>query len=119
MYYSFSMITQVNNDYFMALSDPTRIRITEMVARNGKMSAGDISSRFTVSFAAISQHLKVLREAEILEVEKQAQKRLYAVNVAAFEDINHWITEIKKQWEIKFSQLDRVLAKQKLQERKK
>ena len=57
-------------DKFHALAEPTRRHIVEMLAREGELTAGDIQARFNVSAPAISQHLKVLREARLVQVEK-------------------------------------------------
>ena len=66
-------------DPFHALADPNRRRIIEMLAREGELSATEIHSRFSVSAPAISQHLKVLREAGLVQMEKRAQQRIYRV----------------------------------------
>ena len=55
-------------DKFHALAEPTRRQIVAMLAREGAMTAGDIQARFEVSAPAISQHLKVLREADLVRV---------------------------------------------------
>ena len=67
-------------DIFFALAEPTRRTIVEMLARNGPLSVTDISARFPISSPAISQHLKVLREAQVVLVEKRAQQRIYLLN---------------------------------------
>ena len=64
-------------DKFSALADPTRRHILEMLARRGQLSATEISDKFQVSPSAISQHLKVLREANLVQMEKRVQQRLY------------------------------------------
>src|SRR5947199_10654689 len=64
-------------DMFVALSDPTRRAILEVLAGSGELSATDIYEQFSVSPQAISQHLKVLREANLVVMEKHAQKHLY------------------------------------------
>ncbi len=74
MFYNMSM------DMFVALSDPKRRAILEILAICGKLSATDIYEQFSVSPQAISQHLKVLREAQLVVMEKHAQKHLYSLN---------------------------------------
>jgi len=59
-----------------ALADPTRRRIVEMLAQR-ELSAGEIAGRFEVSAPAISQHLKVLRDAQLVRVRAEAQRRIY------------------------------------------
>ena len=62
-----------------ALSDPTRQRIVEMLA-GGALCAGDIAQQFELSPPAISQHLKALREAKLVKVRAEAQKRIYELD---------------------------------------
>ena len=71
-------------DLFSALADPTRRSILELLAKKGPLPATAICERFQVSPQAISQHLKVLREAHLVQMEKRAQKRLYRVGVSIF-----------------------------------
>ena len=63
-------------DMFIALADPTRRNILELLASSGELSATAIYERFPVSPQAVSQHLKVLREAHLVEMEKYATKTL-------------------------------------------
>ncbi len=80
---------------FAALSDPNRLRIVEMLAENGRLPASDISKRFFISSPAISQHLKVLREANLVLVETRAQQRIYTLNPEGISEIEHWILRMK------------------------
>ena len=72
---------------FSALADPTRHNILEVLAQNGQLSASDISDKFPVSLSAISQHLKVLSEANLVQMEKRAQQRMYQINPDAILDL--------------------------------
>jgi len=67
-------------DMFVALADPTRRNILELLATSGELAATTIYEQFPVSPQAVSQHLKVLREAHLVEKEKRAQKCLYRLN---------------------------------------
>src|SRR6266567_3175892 len=67
-------------DMFVALADPTRRHILELLASSGELPATAIYEQFPVSPQAVSQHLKILREAHLVEMEKHAQKRLYRLN---------------------------------------
>lgn len=94
---------------FYALSEPTRRNIFEMLAREGELSASAISGRFRVSAPAISQHLKVLRDAELVTVQKQAQKRLYRINPQQLEILQQWVEQMKTVWSERYNRLDTVL----------
>jgi DNA-binding transcriptional ArsR family regulator len=98
---------------FYALAEPTRRNIVEMLATNGQLSATEICNNFTVSPQAISQHLKVLREAELVRVEKRAQQRIYQINPDAMLELSEWIAKVTEQWNERFDALDEVLAAEK------
>jgi uncharacterized protein YndB with AHSA1/START domain/DNA-binding transcriptional ArsR family regulator len=98
---------------FSALGDPTRQSIIEMLARRGQLSATDISSKFRISPPAISQHLKVLREARLVDMEKRAQQRIYRINPEAMSEIEGWVQTMTKRWEARFAVLDEVLEVEK------
>jgi DNA-binding transcriptional ArsR family regulator len=100
-------------DIFIALADPTRRNILEILAHGGKLSASDISSKFKVTAAAISQHLKVLREANLVKMEKKAQMRMYEINVETIEEIDEWTKKLKSKLDAKYDRFDEVLMKEK------
>lgn len=78
---------------FTALADPTRRRILELLAQ-GERPMGDIAASFDVSAPAISQHLKVLREAGLVAVRVDAQKRVYRLEPKGFEEVDAWLRRI-------------------------
>jgi DNA-binding transcriptional ArsR family regulator len=96
-------------DTFSALADPTRRDIFELIAQKGKVSAGQIGAKFSVSSPAISQHLKVLKEAELVRVERRAQQRLYRVNPDALVEFEQWAKRTRQLWSQRFDKLDEVL----------
>jgi len=96
-------------DKFAALSDPNRRRIIEMISAEGELTAGEISEKFTVSAPAISQHLKVLREAEILNMEKRAQQRIYSINPAGVDEMWEWLGKMRSFWNTRFDALEQFL----------
>src|SRR2546422_8082070 len=98
---------------FYALAEPTRRDIIELLASNGQLSATDISDNFAVSAPAISQHLKVLREANFVRVEKRAQQRIYRINPEAMSEVEGWVQEMTKQWNARFNVLDKILEAEK------
>ncbi len=100
-------------DVFSALSDPTRRSIIEMLASQGRLSASEIAESFPVSAPAISQHLKVLREAKLVRVEKRAQQRIYEINPETVREMESWAERIRTQWDERFDELDRLLQAEK------
>ena len=100
-------------DTFTALAEPTRRSILEMLAAEGNLSATDIYSKFKSSPPAISQHLKVLREAKLVRVEKRAQKRIYYINPEPIRELEKWIRQFANSMEERYQALDRVLEMEK------
>jgi DNA-binding transcriptional ArsR family regulator len=96
-------------DIYSALADSTRRQIVEMLAAKGHLSASDISNQFTMSAPAISQHLKILRESQVVTVEKKAQQRIYTINTSSISDIEHWVSKIRLQMEERYDRLDSLL----------
>ena len=75
---------------FKALSDPARREILLML-KNGKMSAGDIASRFDMTGATVSYHLSVLKKADLVYETKQKNFVFYELNTSVFEEVLTWI----------------------------
>ena len=100
-------------DMFVALSDPTRRAILEILASRGELAATDIYGHFPLSPQAVSQHLKVLREAQLVVMEKRAQKRLYRLNPQTLSQFETWVQQTRQRWEERFEALDTVLAAEK------
>lgn len=100
-------------DMFVALADPTRRNILELLASSGELTATAIYERFPVSPQAISQHLKVLREAHLVDMEKRAQKRLYRLNPHTLSEFEAWVQNMQQRWSERFDALDVVLESEK------
>lgn len=100
-------------DIYQALSDPTRRHIVELLAAHKQLSATQISDKFNMSAPAVSQHLKILREAKVVDMEKRAQQRIYTINTNSLLEIEDWVSKMKKLWSDKFDRLDALLAKEK------
>jgi DNA-binding transcriptional ArsR family regulator len=100
-------------DKFSALADPTRRNILEMLANSGQLSATEISDKFQVTPSAISQHLKVLREAKLILMEKRAQQRLYQINPEAIAELEAWAKQLTQRWHERFEALDELLEAEK------
>lgn len=98
---------------FSALADPNRRRIVELIASSGELSATTISEKFTISAPAVSQHLKILREAKLVVVEKKAQQRIYSINADSFDEVELWIKQLKEVMEDRYKRLDSLLYKMK------
>ena len=93
---------------FTALADPKRRRIVELLA-TGEMAAGEINKHFRVSGPAISQHLKVLREAHLVRVRIDAQRRVYSLDPKGLDELEEWLMGIRKFWSGRLDALERAL----------
>jgi DNA-binding transcriptional ArsR family regulator len=95
-------------DSLAALADPTRRRIVEMIAERER-TAGEIVAQFDLSAPAISQHLKVLREAGLIRSRVDGQKRIQSLNPEAFTELDHWLERTRAFWSRSLDALEREL----------
>lgn len=77
-----------------ALADPIRREILNML-KNGRMSAGDITDRFSVTGASISRHLSVLKEADLIRDKREGKFIFYEINTSVLEETILWIADLK------------------------
>ena len=77
-----------------ALSDPTRREILNIL-RGGSKSAGEIGERFDITAAAISRHLSVLKEADLIRDKRDGKFIIYELNASVLEEIMLWISQLK------------------------
>ncbi len=97
-------------EIFTALADPTRRRIVELLSR-GECAAGEIVEAFEVSGPAISQHLKVLREAALVQVRVEGQRRMYQLNPQGLGEMEAWLNNVRRFWAPRLDALERELRK--------
>jgi DNA-binding transcriptional ArsR family regulator len=100
-------------DMFYALADPTRRKILELLASRGQLPATGIYANFAISHPAISQHLKVLREANLVTMEKRAQQRIYQINPEAVLELEDWSKQLAQHWNQRLDALDELLKDEK------
>ena len=77
-----------------ALADPTRREILNLL-KSGKKLAGEISDHFDITAAAISRHLSVLKDADLIEDTREGKYIFYTLNASVLEEIMLWITDLK------------------------
>ena len=81
-------------DTLRALADPTRREILNLLKKS-RLSAGEIGDHFSISGAAVSRHLSVLKEADLIRDEREGKFIYYELNTTVLEEIMLWITELK------------------------
>jgi len=99
-------------DAFSVLAEPRRRRVVEILAHRGKLSASQICDEFDVTPQAISQHLRVLREANVIRMERRAQRRLYTFNPRSMDQIQVWAADMTKVWRSRLDRLDKALKEE-------
>lgn len=98
------------SDALNALSDPTRRRIVEMLAERER-SAGEIVAGFDMSAPAVSQHLKILREAGLTQVRTDGQRRIHSIDPAGLDEIGAWLERTRAFWSSRLDALESELIK--------
>lgn len=93
---------------FEALGDPIRGRIVELLAARD-LAAGDIAQRFSVTRPAVSRHLRILREAGLVSVRGEAQRRVYQLDPARLMELVSWTEKLRTKWEARLDALGRHL----------
>ena len=77
-----------------ALSDPTRREILQML-RSGSKTAGEISEKFDITAAAVSRHLSVLKDADLIRDQREGKFIIYTLNTSVLEDVMLWVNNLK------------------------
>ncbi len=94
---------------FAALADPTRRRIVELLAERD-YPAGELAGRFSLSQPAVSQHLRTLRDAGLVRVRRDAQRRIYAVDPRGLAEIDTWLAHCRRFWNSHLDALENALT---------
>jgi len=95
-------------DAFTVLADPTRRQIIESLCM-GERAFGEIAEQFEMSRPAVSQHLKVLRDADIVRVRAEAQRRIYSLNNVGLDDVDEWLQKVRRYWSGRLDKLEQAL----------
>jgi DNA-binding transcriptional ArsR family regulator len=91
-----------------AIADPTRRRIVELLARRDH-SAGELVAEFDMSAPAISQHLKILREAGLVTSRAEGQSRIQILNPNGLDELDAWLERTRSFWSSRLDALEREL----------
>jgi DNA-binding transcriptional ArsR family regulator len=99
-------------DVFGALADPTRRKILDLIVREGPVAASEIARPFDITPSAISQHLKILAEANVVSVQRQGKFRLYQVNFEELRKLSDWISGLALSIHESFNRLDDAISQE-------
>lgn len=100
----------MRRDVFQAIADPTRRAIILLIATQ-TMTPNALAEHFDSSRQAVSKHLKILTECQLLIQKKVGREIYYNYNPNKMAEIDFWLDKLKNQWENRFNQLDKVLLK--------
>ena len=98
----------MRRDVFQALADPTRRAILLLLASHA-MTPNAIAEEFHTSRQAVSKHIQMLTECELVKQEQKGREIYYSIEIKKMKEVDKWIEEFKKIWETRFNQLDKVL----------
>jgi len=107
----------MRRDIFQAIADPTRRAIIAMIALQA-MTPNAIAEHFDSTRQAVSKHLRILTECELVKHEQQGREIYYSLEVDKMKEVDQWLEQFRAIWETKFNQLDELLLKMKKQTKK-
>ena len=107
----------MKRDVFQAIADPTRRAIIALIALQA-MTPNAIAGHFDMTRQAVSKHLRILAECELVRQEQKGREIYYSLEIKKMKEIDEWLEQYRKIWETRFEQLDTLLAELKQQEKK-
>ncbi|HEU4508686.1 MAG TPA: metalloregulator ArsR/SmtB family transcription factor [Pyrinomonadaceae bacterium] len=108
----------MRRDIFQAIADPSRRAIMALIALQA-MTPNALAEHFDTSRQAVSKHLKILTECELVTQEHQGREIYYRLKIEKMKEIDEWLEQYRKIWETRYSQLDDLLATIKKQQKEK
>jgi DNA-binding transcriptional ArsR family regulator len=106
----------MRRDVFQAIADPTRRAILILITTQA-MTPNAIAEEFHISRQAVSKHIQVLSECDLVKQEHQGREIYYSLEIEKMKEIDKWLHQFRKIWETKFNQLDKVLLTMKKQKK--
>lgn len=99
----------MRRDIFQAIADPTRRAIIALIAIQA-MTPNAIAENFNTTRQAVSKHLRILTECELVKQEHHGREIYYSLEIEKMKEIDKWLSQYRKIWETRFNQLDNVLS---------
>lgn len=106
----------MKRDIFQAIADPTRRAILVLIASQA-LTPNALADEFDMTRQAVSKHIKILNECELLDQQKVGREIYYQLKIDKMKDIDQWLEQFRKIWESRFNQLDNVLIKLKTKQK--
>ena len=98
----------MRRDIFQAIADPTRRAIISLIAVHA-MTPNALAEHFETSRQAVSKHLQILTECEVVQQQQQGREIYYQLKVDKMKEIDQWLEQFRRIWETRFNQLDDLL----------
>ena len=98
----------IRRDVFQAIADPTRRAIICLIALQA-MTPNALAEHFHTSRQAVSKHIKILTECELVKQEQQGREIYYSLEIKKMKEVDKWLDQFRKIWENQFNQLDKIL----------
>lgn len=102
-------VSIMRRDIFQAIADPTRRAIIALIAVQA-MTPNAIEKHFDTTRQAVSKHLRILTECELVTQEQHGREIYYSLEIEKMKEIDEWLEQYRRIWETRFNQLDDVLA---------
>jgi len=99
----------MKQDIFQAIADPTRRAILTLLVMQA-LTPNTMAEKFDMSRQAVSKHIKVLQECELIKPEYAGREIYYHFNPKKLQELDNWLAQFRKIWETQFTQLDKVLS---------
>lgn len=106
----------MRRDIFQAIADPTRRAIIALIALKA-MTPNAIAEHFDSTRQAVSKHLRILTECELVKQEHKGREIYYQLEIDKMKEIDKWLEKFRKIWETRFNQLDNLLSTMKKQKK--
>ena len=106
----------MKRDVFQAIADPTRRAIIALIALQA-MTPNAIAEHFDTSRQAVSKHVRILTECELVTQQQKGREIYYRLEIEKMKEIDEWLEQYRKIWESRFEQLDTLLTELKQQEK--
>jgi DNA-binding transcriptional ArsR family regulator len=104
------MSGEARRDVFQAIADPTRRQIINLIARNA-MNLNAIADNFDISRPSVSQHIKILYECGIVDIQKIGRQRYCTIQPANLKEVSEWVETFRDLWEQKLDSFEKYLHK--------
>ena len=106
---------KIRRDVFQAIADPTRREILNLLL-HGSQNVNGLAEKFAISRQAVSLHVKVLKECEVVSIRKAGRERFCELKATKLAEVADWLQPFRQLWEARFNELDKLLEEVKKQQ---